>query len=107
MSLTGTTLPVVLAVVALVLFVGLAAGAPTLRWRWAAVLARGSGIAVLNVVVLCLVGVVANDHFGFYVSWSDLAGARSPVTVTHHGGSARAAAGSCTSSTSRPRSRRR
>ena len=92
MSLTGTALPVVLAVVALVLFGLLVAGIPQVRRRWAAMATRGGGIAVLNVVVLCLVGVVANDHFGFYVSWSDLAGARSPVTVTHHGASARTAA---------------
>lgn len=92
MSLTGTALPVVLSVVALVLFGLLVAGVPSFRWRWASMAARGGGIAVLNVVVLGLVGVVANDHFGFYVSWADLAGARSPVTVTHHGASAREAA---------------
>lgn len=91
MSLTGTALPVLLAVVALALFVVLAAGFPVVRRRWLAVSTRGAGIAMLNVVVLCLVGVIANDHFGFYVSWSDLAGARSPVTVTHHGATARAA----------------
>ena len=92
MSLTGTALPVVLAVVALGLFAFLAAGIPWVRSRWAAIAARGTGLVVLNLVVVGLVGTLVNDHFGFYVSWSDLAGASSAVTVTHHGASARAAA---------------
>ncbi|MFC8504642.1 alpha/beta hydrolase [Pedococcus sp. NPDC057267] len=91
MSLTGTALPVLLGVVAVVLFIVLAAGLPVVRRRWVAIATRSGGIAALNLVVLTFVGVLANDHFGFYVSWSDLLGARSPVTITHHGTSARAA----------------
>ncbi|MDU0315122.1 alpha/beta hydrolase-fold protein [Phycicoccus sp. M110.8] len=91
MSLTGNTLPTLLALLAVALFVVLAAGLPVVRRRWVAVTTRAGGIAALNVVVLCLVGVIANDHFGFYVSWNDLAGARSPVTITHHGGTTRLA----------------
>jgi enterochelin esterase-like enzyme len=92
MSLTGSTLPVLLGAAAVALFVALTVGVPRARRRWAEMLTRGGGIIVLTALVLSLVGVVANDHFGFYVSWSDLAGAQAPVTSTHHGGSARAAA---------------
>ncbi len=93
MSLTGTTLPLVLGVLCVLLFVAMAAGFPRLRRRWAAVAARGGGLVLLNVLVLALVGALLNDRFAFYVSWSDLAGARSPVSITHHGASARSAVG--------------
>lgn len=92
MSLTGAALPILLGLLAAGLFVALTLGLPVIRQRWAAVAARGGGIVVLNVLVLALVGSLMNDYFGFYVSWSDLAGARSPVTVTHHGASAQEAA---------------
>ncbi|WP_406830395.1 alpha/beta hydrolase-fold protein [Pedococcus sp. KACC 23699] len=90
--MTSPTLPVLLGLVAVAVFVVLAAGYPHLRSRWAAVGARAGGLLVLNMVVLAMVGVVANDHFDFYVSWADLAGARAAVTVTHRGATARSAA---------------
>jgi S-formylglutathione hydrolase FrmB len=92
-ALTSTSLLVVLGLLAAAVFAGLVLGWPRLRRRWAAMAARGSAVLVLNLLVLAFAGAALNDQFGFYVSWSDLAGARSPVTVTHHGASARTAAG--------------
>ena len=93
MSLTSTSLLVVLGALVVGVFALLTAGLPRLRHRWAETGARGGALLVLNLLVVALVGAALNDHFGFYVSWSDLAGAQAPVTVTHHGASARAAAG--------------
>ena len=92
MSLTSTSLLVVLGLMAAAVFALLVSGRPRLRRRWADVGARGGALLVLNVLVVALVGAGVNDRFAFYVSWSDLAGARAAATVTHHGASARAAA---------------
>ncbi|WP_082580568.1 esterase family protein [Phycicoccus sp. Root563] len=91
-SLTSTTLPVVLALAAAAVFALLASGRPRVRRPWAATGARAAGLLVLNVLVVALVGAELNDHFDFYVSWSDLAGAQAATTVTHHGATARSAA---------------
>lgn len=92
MALTSTSLLVVLGLLAAAVFAVLVVGRPRLRRRWADMASRAGVVVTLNVLVLALVGAALNDQFGFYVSWSDLAGARSPVTVTHHGAAARKAA---------------
>lgn len=92
MSLTSTSLLGVLALMAAAVFTLLVSGRPRLSRRWADMGARGGALLVLNVLVVALVGAGLNDHFAFYVSWSDLAGAQAAVTVTHHGASARSAA---------------
>ena len=92
MALTSTGLLVVLGLLALAVFAALVLGRPRLRRRGAQMATRAVSVLVLNVLVLSLAAAALNDQFGFYVSWSDLAGARSPVTVTHHGASARKAA---------------
>lgn len=91
MSLTGDALLVVLALLVVTLFALLVAGRPRLPGRGAAMATRAAGLVVLNLGVLAFSGALLNDRFGFFVSWADLLGARSPVTVTHHGATAREA----------------
>jgi pimeloyl-ACP methyl ester carboxylesterase len=91
-ALTSTSLLVVLGLLCVAVFAAVVAGQPRLRRRGTQMASRGALVLVLNVLVLALVGAAVNDQFGFYVSWSDLAGAGSPVTVTHHGATARRAA---------------
>ncbi|MEZ0089289.1 alpha/beta hydrolase [Streptacidiphilus sp. EB129] len=62
-----------------------------------AVLARLGTIVVTQLALLCTLGLLANDYFSFYSTWSDLlgTGAKGPVTVgaPAPGGSARVHAG--------------
>jgi S-formylglutathione hydrolase FrmB len=71
----------------------LVVGWPRLRRHGATLAARATGLVALNLAVLAFSGAVLNDQFGFFVSWSDLLGARSPETVTHHGATSRQALG--------------
>jgi pimeloyl-ACP methyl ester carboxylesterase len=73
-GLTGAWLPWFLAVVALVLFVGVVLGRPRPRVPRLALGFRTLHVLGLNVVVLMLAGVLLNDQYLFYVSWSDLLG---------------------------------
>lgn len=79
MSLTGTPLVVLLGL--------LTAGLPAfvvLTWRRRprgvlGVLTRFAGIVVCQGVAIGLVGVLANNSFGFYNSWSDVLGGKGQV----------------------------
>ncbi|GAB3583336.1 alpha/beta hydrolase [Calidifontibacter terrae] len=88
MSLTGSTLPLLLALAALILFAALVIGFPRLRNRWAAGGVRAGLALLLNASVVTLAFVMLNDQYAFYVSWSDLAGYQSPAVQVRHGGSA-------------------
>ncbi len=91
------------ALLALVVVMTLAAAAAVvLFWpRFAVtdplrVAARVGVLLGVNLMVLATVGLVANDTFGFFADWTDLAGAFSStpkVEATTRGGSAAAAAG--------------
>lgn len=64
--------------------------------RLALVLGRLGALVVVNLLVLLTVGAVANDTFGFFADWTDLAGAfqAAPSARTStHGASAGIAAG--------------
>jgi S-formylglutathione hydrolase FrmB len=86
----------------LALLVTLAAGAAVVVFwaRFAApdplwVAARAGLLVGVNLLVLVTVGLVANDTFGFFADWTDLAGAFTStpkVVVTTRGGGAAAAA---------------
>lgn len=91
MSLTGSTLPVTLALVALLLFAALVTGIPQVRNRWAAGAVRALLAVLLNAGVVTLAFVLLNDQYAFYVTWSDLAGYQAPAVTVSHGGSARQA----------------
>ncbi len=88
MSLTGPGVLVLLGVLAVVLFVALVLGRPRLRPGARLVAARALTVLALNVVVLAVAGTVLNDQYVFFVGWSDLLGARSPLTVSQHGAAA-------------------
>ncbi|HET7397020.1 MAG TPA: alpha/beta hydrolase-fold protein [Intrasporangium sp.] len=92
MSLTGGGLLVGLGCLALVLLLLIALGLPRTSRRWVAVSIRGTEAVALSIVVVALGAAALNDEYSFYVSWSDLLGARSPSTSTHGGASAQRAA---------------
>lgn len=85
MSLTGTTFPVVLGVIALALLVVLVLGVPRARQRWLGMVVRGVNAVLLNAVVLLLAFTLLNDEYGFYASWDDLFGTPT-VAQSSHGG---------------------
>ncbi|MEO5744516.1 MAG: alpha/beta hydrolase-fold protein [Terracoccus sp.] len=86
MELTDTSLLVVLALVALGLFVLVVVGWP----RWGGHVARGAirgaQVVVLNLLVVTLCAAALNNQYLFYSSWGDLFGARSASVSLHHGG---------------------
>jgi enterochelin esterase-like enzyme len=91
----------------LVLLTLAAAGAVVVLWgRLAAprpvpVLGRVGSLVVVNLLVLLTVGVVANDTFGFFADWTDLAGAFQSAphaSTSSRGGSAGTAAGTAVTS---------
>lgn len=86
MELTGAMLIVVLAIVAVVLFVVLVIGLPRHGRRWWRLGARAGQLIVLNLAVVALFGALLNDQYYFYSSWSDLLGSRSPSVSSHAGG---------------------
>jgi len=60
------------------------------------VLGRVAALVVVNLFVLATVGAAANDSFGFFADWTDLAGAFASAphaSTSTHGGSAGIAAG--------------
>ena len=69
-------------------------GAATLVVQWhrlsgagaVPVLGRIGAILGLNLLVLLAAGVVVNDQYDFFVSWSDLIGSESTTVVTTHAG---------------------
>lgn len=86
----------------LVLLTVAAAGGVVALWgrlaapRPLAVLGRVAALVVVNLLVLLAVGTAANDSFGFFADWTDLAGAFASApkaSTSSHGGSAAAAAG--------------
>lgn len=92
MSLTGQSLPTVLAILAIALFAALVVGWPRLRGLWSQRASRGATAVLLNVVVLLFAAVQLNDQYAFYVSWSDLMGVNAPEASAHHGATAAQAA---------------
>ena len=91
-TLTGRALPLLLGTLAVGLFVLVVLGRPRPPRRWVRRLARGGEVLVLNLVVVLLAGVVLNDQYDFFVSWSDLAGPSVPPTTQRAGATPRAAA---------------
>ncbi len=73
MALTGSALPLLLALVAIVLFIALVVGRGPRR-RATAMVVRGLEAVGLNVAVVLLCGVLLNNQFLFYVTWGDLLG---------------------------------
>ena len=64
--------------------------------RLVPVLGRLGALVVVNLLVLLTVGAAANDTFGFFADWTDLAGAfqsAPKASTSSHGGSAGTAAG--------------
>lgn len=90
-SLTGRLLPVLLVIAAVGLFVLVVVGWPRPTRRPLAMLVRGAQVLALNLVVVLVAGVVLNDQYDFYVSWSDLFGASAPSTTASGGASPHAA----------------
>ena len=74
LGLTDQGLPVVLGILAVVVFVVVAAGWPHPSRRWLRVAVRAGQTVLLNALVLVLAGVLLNDQYLFYVSWADLLG---------------------------------
>jgi enterochelin esterase-like enzyme len=69
--------------------------------RAVAVVGRVAALVVVNLLVLLTVATVANDTFGFFADWTDLAGAFQSVphaSTSSHGGSAGTAAGASVTS---------
>jgi enterochelin esterase-like enzyme len=95
MSLTGWLFLLVMVALTLAAAVGL-----LIRWSHLAgreptrLLARGGLLLLVNGLVVLTAGVAVNDHFGFYSSWTDLAGgsSRAGGTVERSGGAASRAA---------------
>ncbi|WP_347350786.1 alpha/beta hydrolase-fold protein [Intrasporangium sp.] len=91
MELTDAGPVAILSAAALLLFVVVVTGRPTLRNRWMRLGGRTVGVLLLNGLVALLTLVILNDQYVFYATWADLFGARSPQVQTQHGGSATAA----------------
>jgi hypothetical protein len=89
MDLTGVPLVVVLVVVAVACFAVVVVGRPRPARQGVAMAVRGGEVLVLNIVVIALVGVILNDQYLFYTSWSDLFGAGSTQVESHQGGTQR------------------
>ena len=85
MSLTGTGLPWLLGVCALILFALIVMGYPTSTRRWLRRLFRGFLVILLNVTVLLWAAVHFNNEYQFYTSWQDLLGEQTSVPASHHG----------------------
>lgn len=92
MGLTDSALPVVVAVLALAVFVLVALGWPHPRRRGLRITVRALQALLLNGLVLVLAGVLMNDQYLFYVSWADLLGS-GPEQVGHAVTAGDAAAG--------------
>ncbi len=84
-TLTGRALPLLLGALAVGLFVLVVIGRPRPTRRGPRMLTRGAEVLVLNLVVVLGAGVVLNDQYDFFVSWSDLAGPSAPP-ATHTAG---------------------
>lgn len=72
MEITNPALPVLLGLAALVLLVLLALGLPHMHRRSAATAVRAGQAIVMNLAALMCAGLVLNNQYLFYVSWSDL-----------------------------------
>jgi hypothetical protein len=91
MALTGSALPLILALLAVVMFVLLVIG--PVRGRGVRTVAtRAAAALALNASVVALCGVLLNDRYLFYVTWADLVGAGETQgqTLTAGGGAAAA-----------------
>ena len=86
MELTDTSLIVLLALLALGLFVLVVVGWPRWGGRVARGATRGVQVVMLNVLVVTLCAAALNDQYLFYSSWRDLLGSRSASVSLHHGG---------------------
>lgn len=85
MELTDTSLLVVLAVLAVTVFVLVVAGLPRRGTTVVRAVVRGGQVIVLNLLVVALCGAALNDEYLFYSSWGDLAGSGSASVQVHHG----------------------
>ncbi len=74
MEITDPALPVLLALLAVALLALLVAGWPRVSSRPLAAALRGTQAVVLNLVVVACCGLMLNNQYLFYVSWSDLLG---------------------------------
>lgn len=74
MEITNPALPVLLGLAALVLLVLLALGLPRMHRRSTATAVRAGQAIVMNLAALMCAGLVLNNQYLFYVSWSDLLG---------------------------------
>lgn len=92
MSLTGSTLPFLLALLAIIAFIALVIGFPRLTKRWAQMTSRGVLAALLCFLVPAWAGAELNDQYAFYVSWSDLIGEPTVTVDAHNGATAAEAA---------------
>ena len=77
MGLTDSALPFVLGALALVVFVLVAVGWPSPGRHPLRITVRAAQALLLNALVLVLAGVLMNDQYLFFVSWSDLLGSGS------------------------------
>jgi enterochelin esterase-like enzyme len=84
MGLTGTGVLILATVLTVALVLATLWIWPRLAARrWPMVPARLGTILVTQVALVCTLGLLANDYFSFYSSWSDLlgTGSKGPVTV--------------------------
>ena len=86
MDITGTPVIVVAGVLVVIGFIRLVTDGPRPRRRGVRMMTRTAEVLGLNLAVLALAGLLLNDQYLFYSSWSDLFGARSSEVVTHGGG---------------------
>lgn len=86
MELTDTGLVVLLALLAVAVFVLIVAGLPRRGRPSARMAVRAVEVVALNVFVVALAGAALNDQYLFYSSWSDLFGARADSVRVHQGG---------------------
>lgn len=87
MALTGSALPALLGLVAVVLFLALILGVGPAGPRLA-VATRAAEALLLNATVVLLCGVLLNNQFLFYVTWSDLLGSAGSQGQTLRAGGA-------------------
>jgi len=80
-SLTGWALPSLLALVALALFVVIVAGRPR-RGGVAGILGRATAAVSMCAAVVATCAVVLNDHYLFFVTWTDVLDNGSSASTT-------------------------
>lgn len=91
MELTDPGVVVIIAVIAVALFIFVLSGRPMLRHHGLRLAARSGQLLLLNAIVVLLSFVLLNDQYVFYASWADLFGSSAPDVRSQHGGTVREA----------------